>query len=470
MTSQASILTPDYGAFLHSLKERIQHAQVRAMLSVNRELVLLYWQIGREILDRQLLQGWGTKVVEQLSRDLRSAFPEMKGLSQRNLKYMRSFADSYRDEGFVQQAAAQIPWFHNCVILDKIKDKKEREFYIRQTIVNGWSRNILALQIESRLHLRQGKAVTNFDLTLTKPQSDLAQDILKDPYNFDFLMLGTESHERDVENALLLNLRKFLLELGVGFAFVGNQYHFEVGGQDFYIDLLFYHLQLRCFIVIDLKMRQFQPEDSGKMNFYLSAVDDLLRNENDQPSIGLILCREKNRFIAEYAIRNIKNPIGVSDFHLVSALPENLEGNLPSVEQLEKTAFESFAEKFNKISITKDDFIKIVEARSQLSLADSGIEVFAPILMKVFNKNQSDEKQAVLFRLIALKTMLEEPDFPIDWAAEKYDGSYSIAEPVLIAATTERLIVADDDMIFDKKSFYSTVQALMDSETQKDYW
>lgn len=283
-----------YNDFLHDLKERIRRAQVRAVLAVNRELVLLYWQIGCDILTRQQQQGWGAKVIERLAKDLQREFPEMKGFSSRNLKYMRAFAEAYPDEQTVQQAAAQIPWFHNCVLLDKVKDRTERLWYIQQTLEYGWSRNVLVHQIDSGLYHRQGRAITNFERALPKPQSDLAQQLLKDPYNFDFLSLGKEAQERDLERALLDHIRKFLLELGVGFAFVGSQYHLTVGGDDFYIDLLFYHLRLRCYVVIDLKMSAFQPEFSGKMNFYLSAVDDLLRHPDDQPSIGMILCKSKN--------------------------------------------------------------------------------------------------------------------------------------------------------------------------------
>ncbi len=326
----------DYENFLQSLKSRIATAQVRAALAVNRELVLLYWQIGCDILERQEKQGWGAKVVDQLSKDLCSAFPKMKSFSARNLKYMRALAETYANGGFVQQAVAQIPWGHNVRILDKAKTPEEREFYIRQTIENGWSRNVLVWQIESKLFERQGKAVTNFELTLPKPQSDLATQLLKDPYNFDFLTLHDEAVERDLENALIADIRKFLLELGVGFAFVGSQYHLEIGGQDFYIDLLFYHLKLRCFVVIDLKTGEFKPEFAGKMNFYLSAVDDLLKHEKDEPSIGLILCKSKNKLIAEYALRDLKKPIGVSEMQILRALPENLKGSLPTIEELEK--------------------------------------------------------------------------------------------------------------------------------------
>jgi predicted nuclease of restriction endonuclease-like (RecB) superfamily len=325
----------EYEEFLGELKERIRQAQVRAALAVNRELIFLYWQIGRDILWRQQQQGWGAKVIERLAADLRKAFPEIKGFSSRNLKYMRAFAEAYPDEEFVQQTAAQIPWFHNCVLTDKVKDSGEREWYIRQTIQQGWSRNVLVHQIESGLYHRQGKSVTNFERTLPKPQSELAQQIIKDPYNFDFLSLGEAAQERDLEKALINHIRDFLLELGVGFAFVGSQYHLDVGGEDFYIDLLFYHLRLRCFVVIDLKIEEFKPEFSGKMNFYVSAVDDLLRHPNDEPSIGMILCKSRNKTIVEYALRDMNKPIGVSTYQLRQALPENLQGSLPTVEQLE---------------------------------------------------------------------------------------------------------------------------------------
>jgi len=331
---QASI-AEGYDDFLRDLKERIRSAQVRAVLAVNRELVLLYWQIGRDILTRQQQQGWGAKVIERLSADLRSSFPEMKGFSRTNLLYMRAFAEAYPDEQIVQQLAGQIPWFHNCTLLDKVKNPTERLWYIQQTTQHGWSRNVLIHQIESGLYHRQGKATTNFDRTLPQPQSELAQQLLKDPYNFDFLSLGKDALERDLERALIDHIRDFLLELGVGFAFVGSQYHLEVGGQDFYLDLLFYHLRLRCYVVVDLKMSDFQPEFSGKMNFYLSAADDLLRHPDDQPSIGIILCKSKNQAIAEYALRDLNKPIGVSAYQLQSALPEQLKNSLPTIEELE---------------------------------------------------------------------------------------------------------------------------------------
>lgn len=333
--SPASTSFAGYDDFLHELKARIQSAQVRAALAVNRELVALYWRIGRDILARQERQGWGAKVIDRLARDLRAAFPEMKGFSRTNLLYMRALASAYPDEQFVQEVLGQITWYHNITLVDKVKDPAEREWYIRKTVEHGWSRNVMVLQIESDLYQRQGKATTNFELTLPKPQSDLAHSLLKDPYNFDFLTLGQDARERDLERGLIEHIREFLLELGVGFAFVGSQYHLEVGGDDFYIDLLFYHLRLRCYVVIDLKMKKFTPADAGQMNFYLSAVDDLLRHQTDELSIGLILCKEKNKIVAEYALRDNSKPIGVSAFQITESLPADLQGSLPTIEELE---------------------------------------------------------------------------------------------------------------------------------------
>jgi len=328
-------LPASYAAILDELKDQIRSARIKAGLAVNRELVLLYWRIGRRILGQQQAEAWGSKVIDRLSSDLRREFPEMKGLSSRNLKYMRAFYKAYPDEAIVQQLAAQIPWFHNCVLLDKVKSQEKRIWYIRQNISQGWSRNVLVHQIESGLYERLGRALVNFEQTLPAPQSELARQILKDPYNFDFLTIGKEAQERDLEGALLVHLQEFLLELGVGFAFVGSQYHLEVGDQDFYIDLLFYHLNLRCFVVIDLKISEFQPEFAGKMNFYLSLVDDILRHPEDEVSIGIILCKGKNRIVAEYALRGINRPMGIAEYQLSKALPEELKGSLPSIEELE---------------------------------------------------------------------------------------------------------------------------------------
>lgn len=328
-------LSPKYAELLTELKARIRSAQLKAALSVNRELILLYWRIGRQILESQRQEGWGSKVIDRLSKDLRIAFPEMKGFSPRNLKYMRALAEAYPEEQFVQQPVAQIPWGHNVRILDHVRDPAEREFYIRKTIEHGWSRNVLVHQIESDLYHRQGKAIANFDRTLPAPQSELALQILKDPYNFDFLNLSEDVQERELERSLIHHLREFLLELGVGFAFVSSQYHLEVGGEDFYIDLLFYHLRLRCYVIVELKICDFQPEFAGKMNFYLSAVDDLLRHPDDRPSIGLILCKTRNRIIVEYALRDTQKPMGVATYQITASLPEHFKGSLPTVEELE---------------------------------------------------------------------------------------------------------------------------------------
>ncbi|MBD1877058.1 DUF1016 domain-containing protein [Nodosilinea sp. FACHB-131] len=321
----------NYFALLNGLKKRIRSAQVKAVLAVNRELILLYWQIGREVLARQQAEGWGGKVIERLAQDLKREFPDMKGFSRSNLMYMRAFAEAWPDEQFVHQAGGQIPWKHNCVILEKVKTPTERLWYIQQTVENGWSRNVLILQIESGLFQRQGGAITNFERTLPSPQSDLMQQLIKDPYHLEFLPLGKKFQERELENALVAHIRDFLMELGVGFAFVGSQYYLNIGGEDFYLDLLFYHLELRCFIIIDLKVGEFKAEYSGKMNLYVSAVDDQLRKEHDNPTIGIILCKSKNKTIAEYALRNVNTPIAVSTHKLSKQLQESL----PTAEQLE---------------------------------------------------------------------------------------------------------------------------------------
>jgi predicted nuclease of restriction endonuclease-like (RecB) superfamily len=308
---------------------------VKAALAVNAELVLLYWSIGRDILGRQETEGWGAHVIDRLSTDLHVAFPDMKGLSPRNLKYMRAFAEAWPDPRVVQQLVARLPWGHNVRLLDRLDGPDDRLWYARQAIENGWSRNVLVAQIETRLHKRAGKALTNFKATLPPPQSDLAQQTLKDPYVFDFLTLATDAQERDLERGLVQHVRDFLLELGVGFAFVGSQVHLAVAGEDFYLDLLFFYLKLRCFIVIELKTGAFKPEYAGKMNFYLSAVDAQRRWEGDQPSIGLVLCKQKNKVVVEYALRDMKKPIGVSAYKLLEKLPAKLKGSLPTVEELE---------------------------------------------------------------------------------------------------------------------------------------
>lgn len=322
----------EYKDLLQNLKEQVRQARLKAALAVNKELVLLYWNIGASISQRMQEHGWGTKIVDQLSADLRHEFPNMTGLSLRNLRYMRSFAEAWPDEQILQEVLAKLTWYHNIAILDKLKEPQERIWYAKQAIENGWSRNVLVHQIESGLFNRQGKAISNFKRTLPALHSDLAHQLLKDPYDFEFLGIDHQAKERELQNALLLNIRSFLLEMGEGFSYLGDNYHLSVGGDDFYIDLLFYHLKLRCYVVIELKMGDFKPEYAGKLNFYLSAVDDLLRHPDDQPSIGLILCKQKNHVVAEYSIRDIAKPIGVSGYKLMETLPKQLAERLEMEE------------------------------------------------------------------------------------------------------------------------------------------
>jgi predicted nuclease of restriction endonuclease-like (RecB) superfamily len=351
---------PGYGELLADLKSRIHAAQLRAAIAANREMISLYWDIGRTISERQDREGWGASIIEQLGRDLRAAFPGVQGFSSRNLWRMRALYRAYAQSvnsatavaelgdadspgsttdarmEFPPQLVAQIPWGHNIVLLEKIDDSTERLWYARKTVEHGWSRNVLVHQIESGLYRRQGKALTNFARTLPAVQSELAAALLKDPYHFDFLQLGPAVEERELEKALVAHVRDFLLELGVGFALVGSQYRLEVGGQDYRIDLLFFHIHLRCFVVVELKIGAFQPEYAGKMSFYLSAVDEQLRGEEHQPSIGLILCKERNRVVVEYALRGMSQPIGVAEYRVTEELPQRLRGKLPTVEELEK--------------------------------------------------------------------------------------------------------------------------------------
>lgn len=328
---------PDgYADWLADLKDRIHTAQQRASLAVNRELVLLYWQIGQDILARQAAQGWGAKVIERLSKDLRASFPEMKGFSRANLMYMRAFAEAWPDNTIVQQAVGQLPWGHNLVLLARLKEPKQRLAYAAKAVEHNWSRNILVMQIESRLLERSGAAVTNFALSLPKPQSDLARESLKDPYRFDFLGLTEEAQEREIEDALVKHVTSFLLELGAGFAFVGRQVLLDVGGEEFFLDLLFYHLKLRCYVVIELKAGKFKPEHLGQLSFYLTAVDAQVKHPTDGPTIGLLLCKSKNQVVAEYALHDKSQPLGVAEYQLVGSLPPELQSSLPSIEQIER--------------------------------------------------------------------------------------------------------------------------------------
>ena len=330
-------LARDYAEMLSEIKQRIQQERLRVVLAANSAMILLYWDIGRMILDRQERAGWGAKVIDRLSADLRAATPEMQGLSPRNLKYMRTFAAAWPDRKMVQRVVAQLPWRQNIALLERLGDEKTRLWYAEQTLQHGWSQPILCLQIDGRAHERHGKALTNFKATLPPADSDMAGQVFKDPYLFDFLGTADPRREREVEQALVDHIQRFLLELGSGFAFVGRQVPLEVGDQDFQIDLLFYHLKLRCYVVVELKAVSFDPAFVGQLNLYLSAVDDLLRHPADKPTIGLLLCRAKNKVVVEYALRDLKKPIGVSHWEtrLVEKLPANLKGSLPTVEEIE---------------------------------------------------------------------------------------------------------------------------------------
>jgi predicted nuclease of restriction endonuclease-like (RecB) superfamily len=325
----------DYRHWLAEVKQRVEHARHRALASVNREVVTLYWQIGRDILERQLAQGWGAGVIDRLARDLKSAFPDMRGFSPRNLKYMRALAQAFPNPDFVQQPVAQLPWSHVVTLLDKLDDAPRRLWYAEKSLEHGWSRSVLVMQIETGAHSRAGNAVTNFADRLPSPQSDLAREVLKDPYVFDFLGLTESAQERDIERALTQHITRFLLELGAGFAFVGRQYRLEIGGDEFFIDLLFYHLKLRCYVVVELKTTPFKPEYAGQLNFYLSAIDAQVKSLEDQPTIGLLLCKEKNRLVAEYALRGMANPMGVAEYQLMREVPAAMETGLPTIDQIE---------------------------------------------------------------------------------------------------------------------------------------
>lgn len=327
--------TPEYISIVENIKHEITAAQYRAAVHVNADLLLLYHSIGCIINDHK---SWGNKFIDNLATDIKMSFPESKGYSVRNLKYMAKFAEAYPDREFVQQVVAQIPWGHNIILMDKVSNPDERVWYIQKAIENSWSRNVLVHQIESGLYKRQVSAekVSTFEHRLPSPQSELAVQTMKDPYVFDFIPFREDMLERDIEQALVRDITKLLLELGTGFAFVGNQYHLNVGGDDFYIDLLFYNLNLRCYVVIELKTGDFKPEYAGQLNFYLSAVDGILKKEHDNPSIGLLLCKSKNNLVAEYSLKDISKPIGVSEYKVTSNLPDDLEDQLPSIEDIQK--------------------------------------------------------------------------------------------------------------------------------------
>lgn len=363
-----------YIELLTELKKKIRQAQHRVALSVNTEMLVLYWSMGNDISTKIKEAGWGAKVIDSLSKDLRSEFPDSKGFSVRNLKYMRAFADAYpnflqgdlsksgkaivqptvaqledtdyQKDNFVQEGLAQIKkdsspivqgklaqlsWYHHITLLDKVKDKEMRFFYIQKTIENSWTRDVMVFQIESRLHERQGQAITNFEHTLPKSQSDLAKQMLKNPYVFDIMDISEDIKELELEKALIKEIRKLMLELGKGFAYVGNQYHLQVGNEDFYLDLLFYNFHLHSFVVFELKIGDFKPEYAGKLNFYVNAIDEQIKSERDNPTIGVLLCKTPNETVIKYSLKGINSPLGVADYQL----PKKLKSDMPTIEELE---------------------------------------------------------------------------------------------------------------------------------------
>ena len=374
----ASELNKNNAGIISRLKEKIKQARLQAAVIVNKQLIDLYWEIGNTILQQQKKEGWGTKIIDRLAADLKSEFPDMKGLSARNIKYMRAFAEAYPNFVIVQPAVAQLQsidkepsefvqvplaqtgsssnplimqaalaqltWYHHITLLDKIKEPEIRNFYTQKTVENGWSRNVMVHQIESGLHKRQGALTNNFKLTLPAYDSELATQLFKDPYQFDFLMLAEEAKERDLENALMNHITKLLLELGDGFAFMGRQKKFEAGGREFFIDLLFYHTKLRRHIIIELKIGEFEPEFVSKMNLYLGLADDNLKGEYDEPAIGLILCKTNNKIVAEYALRDTSKPIGIAEYKIAQMLPDDIKGELPSIEVIEQRMDEELKE------------------------------------------------------------------------------------------------------------------------------
>lgn len=326
----------NYAQLLEYIKKDIQQSQLQAALAVNKELILLYWRTGKTLSEKIAIEGWGSKAISTLANDLARSFPSISGFSARNLIYMRKFAEIYPDLNYAA-AAAQIPWGHNMVIMDKIEENNKRLWYIQKCLENGWSRSVLTMWIESSLYEREGKAITNFKTTLPEIDSDLAQQTLKDPYNFSFLTIAEKAKEKEIEQGLIDHIQHFLIELGKGFAYLGRQYHLTVSNKDFYIDLLFYHIELRCFVVVELKAGEFEPKDAGQLNFYLTVVDKQLKKKEDNPTIGILLVKTKDNLIAEYALQDIKKPMGIAGYstELINSLPKELKSSLPTIEEIE---------------------------------------------------------------------------------------------------------------------------------------
>ncbi len=403
-----------YGAILKQLKEKIKTAQTKAVLAVNNELLKVYWEIGNVIFEQEKESGWGSKIIEKLAVDLKIEFPHIKGLSPRNLRYMRNFSSAYPQflilqqaaaklqntdnqiDVILQQAAAKLPWGHHQVLLDKLKTIEERSFYIQKCAEIGWSRNMMIHQIESGLYNRQGALTNNFNNTLPAHQSELTKQLFKEPYNLDFIMLGEEAKERDLEDALMTHVTKLLLELGDGFAFMGRQRRFEAGGKEFFIDLLFYHTKLRRHIIIELKIGEFEAEFVSKMNLYLGLVDDALKGEFDQPAIGLILCKTKNKIVAEYALRDTSKPIGIAEYKISQVLPEDIKGELPSIEDIEQKLDEEINENLSPV----DTRLKAVKEKiKSLNTPAIQTECTPQILLNILNNGLKPLYQQIIHKL-----------------------------------------------------------------------
>jgi predicted nuclease of restriction endonuclease-like (RecB) superfamily len=453
-----------YGELLQKLKEKIKSAQQRAILAVNNELLSVYWEIGNAIAEQEQEAGWGGKIVDKLASDLKSEFPVMKGLSPRNLRYMRDFSLAYPnflqqsaaktelpdnkqnailqvppaklkttskdDTSFLQSPLAKLTWYHHITLLDKVKDTATRYFYVQKTVDNGWSRNTLVHQIESGLHKTQGALLNNFSNTMPAYQSELTAQVFKDPYNFDFIMLGEQAKERDLEDALMTQVTKVLLELGAGFAFMGRQRRFEAGGRDFFIDLLFYHTKLRRHIIIELKIGEFEPEYVSKMNLYLGLADDQLKGEYDEPAIGLILCKTNNKIVAEYALRDTSKPIGIAEYRIAERLPDDIKGELPSIEEIENT----IENEFNKPENTIDaKLAKLKERIGNLKTKDA-VAKNTHYIQQIYN-------QFLIPFFLEIKERIEKEFLPlfnkaeyliyVDGAGSPYYTSYDFEKTLL---------------------------------------
>lgn len=423
-----------YYNILNGLKEKIRLARQKAAVAVNNEMLSVYWEIGYTILQQQKEEGWGTKVIDRLAVDLKNEFPDMKGLSVRNFKYMRTFAEAYPQ--FVQQAAAQIqttdnqpviivqqlaaqlPWGHHQVLLDKVKAQQERAFYIKKSIENGWSRSVLLHQIESQLHLRQGNAITNFEQTLPKVQSDLARETLKNPYLFDFLGIGEEIQERELEKALIQHIKKFMLELGRGFAYVGNQYNLVVENDDYFLDLLFYNYHLHRFVIFELKVGDFKPEFTGKLNFYINTVDEQIKGKSDSPTIGVLLCKTPNDTVVKYALKGIDNPMGVAEYEFTKALPKQLKGEMPTIKELEQE-LEKETEEFIENLSPVDARLKAVKEKLKGIKTE---EIQTPATYSILLKLYKDGLRPLYEKIIKQLSIFEEEfqSTSYGWNAEHF--------------------------------------------------